>query len=184
MPVRRHLAVPAVIGALLVSASTAAVTMTGAGAAGGGSGGSVSIAALTPPNGPAGTEIAYSLAGTDDAGAAQCANSSAYRLELLGSDGTLATTGGSTVAVPPGTPAGKAYVRLVCYIPDATGRRVIYGLCGRFDVTDGATAATTTSKAAVSCPATPRVTFGQSVVAVEREISQAFNPQLYYPIPK
>lgn len=140
----------------------------------------VSIESLTPASGPPGTEIAYTLAGTDEVGARECAQSSAYRLELLAADGTLLTTGGETVAVPDGAAPGEAFVRLVCYLPDATGRRVIHGLCASFTITEGSEAATE-SGFAIDCPPTPRVTFGQAVIGVERAISQAFNPMLYFP---
>jgi hypothetical protein len=163
---------------------TVACVVLAVGAAGAGAAGSVSIESLTPPSGPAGTDVAYALAGTDAAGAAQCANSSAYRLELLAPGGALATTGGGTVLVPDGTPAGKGTIRLVCYVPDATNRRVIYGLCARFDITDAATPSESTGKAKTRCPATARVVLGQSVIAVERAMSEAFNPKLYYPLPK
>jgi hypothetical protein len=173
--VRRRLAVLA----------TAACVALAVGAAGAGAAtGSVSIESLTPPSGAVGTDVAYALAGTDAAGAVQCANSSAYRLELLAPSGALVTTGGGTVLVPDGTPAGKATIRLVCYVPDATNRRVIYGLCARFDITDAATPAESTGKAKTRCPATARVVLGQSVIAVERAMSEAFNPKLYYPLPK
>jgi hypothetical protein len=144
----------------------------------------VTIASVEPASGPAGTEIRYTLDGTDEAGAQECAVSSAYRLELLATDGTLAATGGEAVAVPEGAAAGPASIRLVCYVPDATGRRVIYGLCGRFDVTAGDESTEPEGTAAVPCPATPRAAFGQAVIAVERAMSEAFNPQLYYPLPK
>jgi hypothetical protein len=172
--VRRPLAVAAVVTCALALAATA-VTAGGS---------KVSIEAVTPSGGPAGTEIAYTLAHTDAAGAEQCAVSSAYRLELLAPDGTLATTGGATVAVPEGVAPGKGAIRLVCYVPDATGRRVIHGLCGRFDLTDGTAPPARTGSAAIDCPPSPRVTLGQSVIAVERAFSQAFNPQLYYPLTK
>ena len=140
----------------------------------------VSIGSLTPPSGPPGTEVAYTLAGTDEAGARECAQSSAYRLELLAPEGTLLGTGGETVAVPDGAAPGEAFVRLVCYVPDATGRRVIHGLCASFTITEGSEAATE-SGFAIDCPPTPRVSFGQAVIGVERAISQAFNPMLYFP---
>lgn len=145
----------------------------------------VSIESLTPASGTVGTEIAYSLAGTDEAGSQQCATSSAYRLEFLNGDGTLETTGGETVAVPPTAKTGDSFVRLVCYVPDATARRVIHGLCAGFLVIQtGEAASGGDSGAAVACPATPRLVLGQSVIAVERAMSEAFNPNLFYPLTK
>jgi hypothetical protein len=170
--VRRSAAVVALIAVSVALAATAA----GAGTAG------VSIETITPSGGPTGTDITYTLRGTDAAGAEQCAVSSAYRLELLAPDGTLATTGGSSVAVPAGIAPGKAAIRLVCYVPDATARRVIHGMCGRFFLTDGSPPPARTGAAKIDCPSTPRIALGQSVIAVERAMSEAFNPQLYYPL--
>jgi hypothetical protein len=171
--VRRPLAVCALaLLALVVASSTA----TAAG------GGGVAIDSITPPGGPTGTQVTFALRGTDAAGAEQCAISSAYRLELLATDGTLASTGGTSVTVPAGLEPGKASIRLVCYVPDATNRRVIHGLCGGFRLTDGSPPPAHSGSR--DCPPTPRIALGQSVIAVERAMSQAFNPQLYYPLPK
>jgi hypothetical protein len=167
----------AVIGIALIALAVGAV----APAAGAGAGG-VGIETVAPAAGPAGTEVSYTLSGTDAAGAEECAESSAYRLELLAPDGTLATTGGTSVAVPEGVAPGKAAIRLVCYVPDATSRRVIHGLCGRFFLTDGSPPPADSGSAKIDCPETPRITLGQSVIAVERAMSEAFNPQLYYPL--
>ena len=172
-PVRR-IALAATVAALVIAAATTA----GAGTAG------VSIETVTPPGGPVGTQVGYTLRGTDAAGAEQCAVSSAYRLELLAPDDTLVTTGSTSVAVPEGVAPGKATIRLVCYVPDATARRVIHGMCGRFFLTDGSPPPARTGSAKVDCPSTPRIALGQSVIAVERAMSQAFNPQLYYPLSK
>lgn len=145
---------------------------------------SVEITSLTPAGGPPGTEISYSLGGTDAAGSQECATSSAYRLELLAPNGTLTTTGGETVAVPDGAEAGDSFVRLVCYVPDATARRVIHGLCAGFLVTAAGEAAPSGSGTAAECPPTPRLVLGQSVIAIERSISEAFNPNLFFPLTK
>lgn len=168
--------------AALVLVTTVALALAAGAAVAGGS--DVSIESLTPSGGPAGTTVGYSLGGTDATGAEQCSLSSAYRLELLAPDGTLAATGGEGVTVPDGVAPGEATVRLVCYVPDATARRVIHGLCARFDLTDGAAPPARSGSASVDCPATPRVAIGQSVIAVERALSEAFNPQLYYPLTK
>ena len=145
----------------------------------------VEIASVDPPGGPPGTEISYTVAGTDEVGSQQCATSSAYRLEFLGPDGTLAATGGETVAVPATAQPGDSFIRLVCYVPDATTRRVIYGLCGSFVVSaPGEPVPEVRETAAADCPPTPRLVLGQSVIAVERAMSEAFNPLLYYPLPK
>ncbi len=175
---------PRLLRIALAAALAAGVLTLGALTAGAAQTTPVSIESVTPPAGPPGTEVAYSLAGTDAAGAQECATSSAYRLELLGPDGALAATGGERVAVPDTAQPGESFIRLVCYVPDATQRRVIYGLCGGFDVTAAGEAATGTRGSAVECPPTPRLVLGQSVIAVERAMSEAFNPLLYYPLPK
>lgn len=143
----------------------------------------ISISAVTPGAGPAGTEVGYTLAGTTEAGTAECQQSSAYRLELLAPDGTVAATGGVTVLVPEGAVAGDASIRVVCYVPDSTGRRVIRGVCARFVVSEPGAPVPAASEAAIPCPATPRVVLSQAVLTVERLLSQAFNPQLVAPLP-
>jgi hypothetical protein len=170
---------PVVAVALTVLTLAVLAPSVGAGTTG------IGIETVTPPSGPGGTEVRYTLGGTDAAGAEECAESSAYRLELLAADDTLATTGGTSVAVPQGLAPGNAAIRLVCYIPDATSRRVIRGMCGRFVLTDGSAPPPTESGSAkIDCPSTPRIAFGQAVIAVERAMSEAFNPQLYYPLSK
>ncbi len=162
---------------------TAAVVVLAASAAMGATGDdTVSLATVDPAAGPSGTEVAFTLAGTDDAGVSECLTSSAYRLEFLAPDGVLAATGGDTVAVPADAQAGDASIRLVCYVPDATGRRVIHGLCGRFVVTEPGAVVPPAGAAAIACAATPRLALSQSVIAVERAISEAFNPILAAPL--
>ncbi|MFO7590634.1 MAG: hypothetical protein R6X23_07015 [Acidimicrobiia bacterium] len=142
----------------------------------------ISIAAVTPGAGPAGTEVGYTLAGTDANGTAECQQSSAYRLELLAPDGTVTATGGVTVVVPEGAAVGDAAIRLVCYVPDGTGRRVIRGVCARFVVSEPGEPVPAAGEAAIECPPTPRITLSQAVLTVERLLSQAFNPQLSAPL--
>jgi len=143
----------------------------------------ISISAVTPSAGPAGTEVGYTLAGTTEVGTAECQQSSAYRLELLAPDGTVAATGGVTVLVPEGAIVGDAAIRVVCYVPDSTGRRVIRGVCARFVVSEPGEPVPAGSESAIPCPATPRVVLSQAVLTVERLLSQAFNPQLVAPLP-
>ena len=142
----------------------------------------VSISSVTPSAGPAGTEVGYTLAGTDAAGTAECQQSSAYRLELLAPDGTVAATGGVTVVVPDGVGQGDAAIRVVCYVPDATGRRVIRGVCARFVVSGAGAPVPAATESAIPCPTTPRIVLSQSVLTVERLLSTAFNPQLSAPL--
>jgi len=164
--------------AIIVSAALAAPFALGAS----GAEDSVSIATVNPGSGPAGTEIGFALAGTDAVGTTECLTSSAYRLEFLAPDGVLAVTGGETVAAPPDAQPGDSSIRLVCYVPDATGRRVIHGLCGRFTVTDPGAATAPPGAATIACPPTPRLALSQSVIAVERALSGAFNQQLSFPL--
>lgn len=142
----------------------------------------VSISTVSPSAGPAGTDIGYSLAGTDAAGTTECQQSSAYRLELLAPDGTVAATGGVTVVVPEGATVGDGAIRVVCYVPDSTGRRVIRGVCARFTVSGPGEPVPAVTESAIPCPATPRVALSQAVLTVERLLSQAFNPQLVAPL--
>jgi hypothetical protein len=145
----------------------------------------VRIESVSPTGGPPGTQVTYTLGGTDEAGERQCATSSAYRLELLSPDGALSATGGENVAVPDTATPCDSSIRLVCYVPDATNRRVIHGLCAGFVVTaPGEAAPAASGTAAIDCPPTPRLALGQSVITVERAMSEAFNPLLFYPLPK
>jgi hypothetical protein len=171
-----------IVAAVLVAAAVLSAGALTAGAAQ--TDQEVTIATVTPAGGPPGTLVSYGLGGTDDAGAQECATSSAYRLELLNPDGTLAATGGEDVAVPDTALPGDGSIRLVCYVPDATNRRVIYGLCGAFTITaPGDAPPPPSGTTAKDCPPSPRLTLGQSVIAVERAMSEAFNPLLFYPLP-
>lgn len=124
---------------------------------------------LTPAEGPPGTEIAVAPDG--DAGAVDtCLGSSAFRTELLGSDGAILATGSEAIAVPANATPGVDVVRLVCYLPEATGRRVIHGLCAPFVVTGGE--AVTPSP---GCPPAPRVLVGQAILEAEGGFSNGFN---------
>lgn len=145
---------------------------------------SISISVVSPSAGPAGTEIGYTLAGTDAGGTAECQQSSAYRLELLAADGVVVATGGVTVVVPEGTEPGEGAIRVVCYVPDSTQRRVIRGVCARFVVSAPGEPVPAVSESSIECPPTPRIVLSQSVLTVERLLSQAFNPQLFFPLPE
>lgn len=168
---------PLVLGIIVIAVFVVPFAV-GASAAGDG----VSIATVTPGAGPAGTEIGFTIAGTDASGTTECLTSSAYRLEFLAPDGVLVVTGGETVAATPDAESGDSAIRLVCYVPDATGRRVIHGLCGRFTVTDPGAAVPPPGASAIPCPSTPRLALSQSVIAVERAMSAAFNPLLAAPL--
>jgi hypothetical protein len=73
----------------------------------------------------------------DAAAVTACYGSSAFATEFLAADGTRLGTGADTIDVSASAAPGRAWVRLVCYLPDDTGRRVIHGLCA-FTVTGDA----------------------------------------------
>jgi len=127
---------------------------------------------LDPTEGPPGTEIAVAPA-VDAAAVEVCVGSSAFRTELLGSDGAIIATGAETIAVPSNATPGVDTVRLICYLPEPTGRRVIHGLCGGFLVTGGDTGAGDTG-----CPPAPRVATGQAILEVSGGLSKGFNDVL------
>jgi hypothetical protein len=73
-------------------------------------------------------------------------------------------------------------LRLICYVSDATGRRVIRGVCSSFDVVDANTTVIGASSNAVAgstvnvpCPAAPRTVVSESVIASQTTLGEAFN---------
>jgi hypothetical protein len=71
---------------------------------------------------------------------------------------------------------------LICYVPDATGRRVIRGVCTGLEVlAAGATVAPTSNTAPAGatvnepCPTSARVVMSESVIASQTALGQAFN---------
>lgn len=127
---------------------------------------------LAPTEGPPGTEITVSPA-VDGPAVEACIGSSAFRTELLGPDGAVIATGAEAIAVPANATPGVDAVRLVCYLPDATGRRVLHGLCAGFVVTGGDDLAGDTG-----CPPAPRVVVGQAIIEVAGGLSNGFNTVL------
>jgi hypothetical protein len=128
---------------------------------------------LDPTEGPPGTEIAVSPA-VDGSAVEVCIGSSAFRTELLGADGAIIATGAEAIAVPANATPGVDTVRLICYLPEVTGRRVLHGLCAGFVVTGGDALAGDTG-----CPPAPRVVAGQVIVEVAGGLSNGFNPALF-----
>lgn len=129
---------------------------------------------VTPAEGAPGTEIGIAPSGVDADALSECRLSSTFVAELLGVQGDLLATGGETILVPDDAPPGSASVRLICYVPDATGRRVIRGLCTTFVVTGAAE----TGGASGGCPPAARVVISQAILEVESALSEGFNPVL------
>jgi hypothetical protein len=127
---------------------------------------------LDPTEGPPGTEIAVAPA-LDALAVEDCIGSSAFRTELLGPDGAIIATGAEAIAVPANATPGVNTVRLVCYLPELSGRRVIHGLCAGFVVTGGDALA-----GDAGCPPAPRVVVGQAILEVAGGLSNGFNPTL------
>ena len=143
----------------------------------------VGFGSLDPSSGPPGTDIRYSVVGSDNADS-ECRGSSAFATEFLASDGTRLGIGGDTIAVPATAPAGPGFVRLVCYVSDLTGRRVIRGVCTGFTVAAPGTAVGAPKTAAAgatineACPASPRVVVSQAVIRSQTALGEAFNQVL------
>jgi hypothetical protein len=141
------------------------------------------IGGVDPSSGPAGTEIRYTVVGPGPTSDSDCRGSSAFRTELLSATGTRIATGGDTIVVEAAEP-GHAFLRLVCYIADETGRRMIRGVCAPFEVAAPGAApgpATTASAGATldePCPPAPRVVASQSVITAQGSLAGAFNQVL------
>jgi hypothetical protein len=141
----------------------------------------VGLQRLDPGSGPPGTDISYMVTGSPNADA-ECRGSSAFATEFLANDGTRLGIGGDTIAVPATATAAPAFARLVCYVSDSTGRRVIRGVCGQFTVSAPGTArgpaAVAPSAASTidsACPGSPRLVASQSVIRSETALGEAFN---------
>jgi hypothetical protein len=163
---------------VLVAVALVAMMAVPSGAATGDDG--VGFGSLTPSSGAPGTEISYTVVGSPIADS-ECRGSSAFTTEFLAADGVRLGTGADTIGVPETATAGPAFVRLVCYVSDATGRRVIRGVCASFEVlapggAAGATGTTATgSTVNVPCPASPRTVISQSVIRSHTSLGEAFN---------
>jgi hypothetical protein len=158
----------AVLGTALIAAAAAAADE------------GVGFGSLDPSSGPPGTEIQYRVVGSPNADS-ECRGSSAFSTEVLAADGVRLGTGGDTIAVPDRATPGAAFVRLICYVADATGRRVIRGVCTGFEITaagaspgapKGATAGSTIDE---PCPASARVVVSQAVIKSQTALGEGFN---------
>ena len=164
---------------VLVTAALAALVAVPASA--GTTDDTVGFGSMSPASGPPGTEISYVVVGSPDADT-ECRGSSAFATEFLGADGVRLGTGGDTIGVPETATPGTGYVRLICYVSDATGRRVLRGVCTSFEVVDANTTVIGSSSNAVAgstvnapCPAAPRTTVSESVIASQTTLGEAFN---------
>jgi len=133
---------------------------------------------VEPTEAAAGTAVGVRPSDVDDAAVDTCSSSSAFASELLADDGTRLATGSETIDVPATATPGRAWVRLVCYLPDATGRRVIHGLCAPLTVTGEGAPVVEPDSGDASCPPAPRVVLSQSVLAAAAALSAGFNPVL------
>ena len=145
----------------------------------------VGFGSLSPPSGPPGTVISYTVVGGATADV-DCRGSSAFTTEFLDGAGVRLSTGADTIGVPDTATAGPAFVRLVCYVSDATARRVIHGVCASFQVTaagsvSGATGTTRTgSTVDAPCPASPRLAVSQAVIRAQTHLGETFNKVLIH----
>ena len=145
----------------------------------------VGFGSLSPSSGPPGTEISYSVVGGATADT-DCRGSSAFTTEFLDGAGVRLGTGADTIGVPDTATAGAAFVRLVCYVSDATARRVIHGVCASFQVTAAGTAPGAPSTAAAgatvnaACPPTPRLAVSQAVIRAQTHLGETFNKVLIH----
>jgi hypothetical protein len=137
---------------------------------------------LEPAEAAPGTAVTVRPSGVDDVGVDICSSSSAFASELLADDGTRLATGSEAIDVPATATAGRAWVRLVCYLPDATGRRVIHGICGALTVTGEGAPAAEPAATDASCPPAPRVVLSQSILAAAAALSDGINPVLASPL--
>lgn len=166
---------------MLVFVAAALVAMVTLPAGAGVADDTVGFGSLNPSSGPPGTDIQYTVVGTADADA-ECRASSAFTTEFLAADGVRLGTGSDTITVPDTASPGPAFVRLICYVADATGRRVIRGVCVGFDVvipTTTVIGAVATADAGstlnVPCPAAPRTVASESVIQSQTVLGEAFN---------
>jgi len=137
----------------------------------------VGIGSISPTSGAAGTDISYTVVGSPNADS-ECRGSSAFATEFLAGNGVRLGTGSDTIAVPDGATPGQAYVRLVCYVSDETGRRVIRDVCASFEVSGGSAATPPPTSGAtidVPCPPAPRVIISHSVIRAQTAVGEAFN---------
>jgi hypothetical protein len=139
-------------------------------------GATIGFGDVTPGSGAPGTEITYTVVGSPNADS-ECRGSSAFATELLASDGTRLATGADTIVVSDAATPGPGYLRLICYIADSTGRRVIRGICAPFEILPAGSAAGASGTGPISepCPPSGRVLASQSVIGVSGALGQAFN---------
>lgn len=163
----------------LFAASVLAISVLIPASAGAQTSAPVGFGSVSPGVAPAGTEVSYTVAGSADADPV-CRGSSAFATELLGADGTRLAIGADTVAVPQTATAGPGFLRLICYIPDATGRRVIHGFCAAIELAAAGTAPGAPLAAGAEpivdpCPPSGRVVASQAVIGASTALGLSFN---------
>ena len=166
---------------MLVLATAALAALVAVPASAGTTADTVGFGSVSPSSGPPGTEISYVVVGSPIADT-ECRGSSAFATEFLAADGVRLGTGGDTIGVPETATPGPGFIRLVCYVSDATGRRVIRGVCASFDVVDPNTTVIGASSNAVAgstvnvaCPTAPRPVVSESVISSQTILGEAFN---------
>jgi hypothetical protein len=127
---------------------------------------------VTPSVVAPGRDVVVAPAGVTAAASTVCSQTSAFKTELLDANGTRVAIGARTLSVPADAKPGVGTVRLVCYLPDAAGRRVIRGMCGAVTIGTGSTPSTAPTAV---CPATPRLVLSQGVIVAESTLSEGFN---------
>ena len=72
---------------------------------------------------------------------------------------------------------GPAYLRLICYIADATGRRVIHGFCGAFEVLAAGSPAGAPVTGTINdpCPPTARLVVSDTILRASTALGSSFN---------
>ena len=131
---------------------------------------------VDPAEAAPGTAVSITPSGVDAAAVETCLSSSAFATELLADDGTRLATGSEAVDVPATATAGRAWVRLVCYLPDATGRRVIHGLCAPLGITGEGAQPVDRPPTDASCPPAPRIVLSQAIVAASAALELGLQP--------
>ena len=148
----------------------------------------VGFGGLGSASGPPGSSISYTVVGSSNA-SVECSGSSAFSTEFLAGDGVRLGTGATTIGVPAQAAPGRAFVRLICYVSDVTGRRVIHGVCTGFGVTAPGTGVGPRKVAAPGatidepCPASGRLVVSQAVIRAQTHLGETYTHVLTHVAP-